>query len=97
MAKITTSSENVGLREFRENTSKYIAALKKGKKFTIFKHSKPIFAVVPAGAVEYDLGEVDGSGWESVIRFPNKEGVTVEDFVKLLKKRIHGQGTKIHS
>lgn len=97
MVKITTSSENVGLREFRENTGKYIAGLKKGKKFTVFKHSKPIFAVVPADEVEYDLDELDGPGWKTLIQFPNKEGITVEDFVALLKKRIHGQDTKVHS
>ncbi len=97
MAKITTSSENVGLREFRENTGKYVAALKKGKKFTIFKHSKPIFAVVPASEIEYDLDTVDGPGWETVIRFPNKEGITTQDFLKMLKNPPHGQNKKVRS
>ena len=93
MAKITTSSENVGLREFRENTGKYVAALKKGKKFTIFKHSKPIFAVVPADEVEYDLDELDGPGWKTLIDFTKirKGGVPAEEVLAALE-RLHGQG-----
>ncbi|MBI5470216.1 type II toxin-antitoxin system prevent-host-death family antitoxin [Candidatus Kaiserbacteria bacterium] len=93
MAKITTSSANIGLREFRENTEKYIAQLKKGKKFTILRHSKPVFAVVPASEVEYDLDELDGPGWKTLIRFPNKEGITIDDIMKALDRRAHGQDT----
>ncbi|MEK7098561.1 MAG: type II toxin-antitoxin system prevent-host-death family antitoxin [Patescibacteria group bacterium] len=92
MAKITLSSENVGLREFRENTGKYIAALKKGKKFTIFKHSKPIFAVVPAKEVEYDLDELDGPGWTDLdLTKIRKGGVPAEEVLAALKQ-LHGQG-----
>ena len=92
MAKITLSSENVGLREFRENTGKYIAALKKGKKFTIFKHSKPIFAVVPTKEVEYDLDELDGPGWTDLdLTKIRKGGVPAEEVLAALKQ-LHGQG-----
>lgn len=95
MAKITTSSANIGLREFRENTAKYVAQVKKGKTFTVYRHSKPVFAVVPAKEVEYDLDELDGPGWKPLVSFPNKEGVTIEDVMHMLKARTHGQGTKI--
>ena len=93
MAKIITSSGNVGLREFRENTGKYVAALKKGKKFTIFKHSRPIFAVVPADEVEYDLDELDGPGWKTLVDFTKirKGGVPAEEVLASLE-RLHGQG-----
>ena len=93
MAKITFVSKNVGLREFRENTGKYVAAVKKGKKFTIFKHSKPIFAVVPADEVEYDLDELDGPGWKTLIDFTKirKGGVPAEEVLAALE-RLHGQG-----
>lgn len=97
MVKITTVAAQVGLREFRENTGKYIAALKKGKKFTIFKHSKPVFAVVPIQEVEYDLDELDGPGWKTLINFPNKESITIDDFMMALERRAHGQDTKIRS
>ena len=93
MAKINTTSANIGLREFRENTAKYIAQLKKGKKFTILKHSKPIFAVVPADEVEYDLDELDGLGWKTLIDFTKiqKGGVPAEAVLAALE-RLHGQG-----
>lgn len=92
MAKITTSSANVGLREFRENTGKYIAALKKGKKFTVFKHSKPIFAVVPASEVEYDLDELDGAGWTDIdLTKIRKGGVPAQEVLAALEW-LHGQG-----
>ena len=91
MAKITFVSENVGLREFRENTGKYVAAVKKGKKFTIFKHSKPIFAVVPTNEVEYDLDELDGPGWTDLdLTKIRKGGVHADDLIASLE-RIHGQ------
>lgn len=98
MAKLTISSENVGLREFRENTGKYVAALKKGKKFTIFKHSKPIFAVVPADEVEYDLDELDGPGWKTLIDFTKirKGGVTAKEVLAAID-RVYGQNRKVHS
>ena len=93
MAKITTAAANVGLREFRENTGKYIAALKKGKKFTIFKHSKPIFAIVPADEVEYDLDELDGPGWKTLIDFTKirKGGIPAEELIAAID-RVYGQG-----
>ncbi len=92
MAKITLSSENVGLREFRENTGKYIAALKKGKKFTIFRHSKPIFAVVPASEIEYDLNELDGPGWTNFdLTKIRKGGIPAGELIAAID-RIHGQG-----
>jgi prevent-host-death family protein len=87
MAKITTSSENIGLREFRENTGKYIAQLKKGKKFTILRHSKPIFAVVPVDEVEYDLDELDGPGWTSLdLRKIRPGGIPAGEMLEILRK-----------
>lgn len=92
MAKINITSANIGLREFRENTAKYIAQLKKGKKFTILKHSKPIFAVIPADEVEYDLNEIDGPGWKTVLDFTKirKGGVPAEEVLAALE-RAYGQ------
>jgi prevent-host-death family protein len=92
MAKITTSSANIGLREFRENTAKYVAQVKKGKKFTVYRHSKPIFAVVPADEVEYDLDEIDGPGWKTLIDFTKirKGGVPAEELIAAID-RVYGQ------
>ena len=91
MAKITTSSANVGLREFRENTAKYIAALKKGKKFTIYRHSKPVFAVVPADEVEYDLDGLDGPGWTNFdLTKIRKGGIPADELIAAID-RVYGQ------
>ena len=97
MAKIVTSDSNIGLKELRDNVERYITAVSKGKKFTVYRHSKPVFAIVPPSEVEYDLDELDGSGWETVMKFPNKEGVTIDDFRKALAHSAHGQNPKIRS
>ncbi len=92
MVKITVSSGNIGLREFRENTGKYVAALKKGKRFTVFRHSKPVFAIVPHEEVEYDLNELDGPRWKTLIDFTKikKGGIHIDDVIASLE-RVHGQ------
>lgn len=91
MTKYIASDSIIGLKELRDNVSTYIAAVKKGKRFTVFRHSKPVFSIVPPSEVEYDLKELDGPGWKTVIKFPNKDGITVDNLVESIK-RIHGQG-----
>ncbi len=95
MVKITASSGNIGLREFRENTAKYVAQVKKGKTFTVYRHSKPVFAVVPAKEIEYDLDELnrrDGPGWVDFdLTKIKKGGVPAEELLAALE-RLHGQG-----
>lgn len=92
MVKITTSSANIGLREFRENTAKYVAQVKKGKTFTVYRHSKPVFAVVPAKEIEYDLDELDGPGWTNFdLTKIRKGGVPAKELLAVLE-RLHGQG-----
>ncbi len=68
----------VGLRELRENLSIYIAEVKKGKKFTIVRKSKPIFNITPV--------ENDDSLWETVIDFTKikKGGVDIKDILSRL-------------
>jgi len=97
MAKYIAKDSIIGLKELRDNAEKYIAAVGKGKRFTVFKHSKPVFAIVPAEEVEYDLEELDGPGWKTLLRFPNKEGITAADLMKALERSLHGQNTKVRS
>ena len=95
MVKISQSSGNVGLREFRENTAKYISQLEQGKKFTIYRHAKPVFAVVPADAIEFDAE--DEKGWETLdlrdAKHPN--GIPAEEMIAIID-RIYGRRRKIH-
>ncbi|MBM3260993.1 type II toxin-antitoxin system Phd/YefM family antitoxin [Candidatus Kaiserbacteria bacterium] len=92
MAKITVSDSNIGLKELRDNVDTYIAAVKKGKKFTVYRHSKPVFAIVPPEEVEYDLDELDGPGWKTLIDFTKirKGGVPAEEVLAAID-RVYGQ------
>ncbi|MSU73980.1 hypothetical protein EXS56_02455 [Candidatus Kaiserbacteria bacterium] len=90
MTKYIASDSIIGLKELRDNVDTYIAAVKKGKKFTVFRHSKPVFSIVPPGEVEYDLDELDGSGWKTVVDFTKKGAPTVDEFIAAVK-RIHGR------
>ena len=92
MAKYIAKDSIIGLKELRNNVDKYIAAVGKGKRFTVFRHSKPIFAIVPPEEVEYDLAEIDGPGWKKLIDFTKirKGGVHIDDVIASLE-RVHGQ------
>ena len=97
MGKYIAKDSIIGLKDLRDNVDKYIVAIHQGKRFTVFKHSKPVFAIVPPEEMEYDLQELDGPGWKTLVRFPNKKGVTVDDFMKALERRRHGQDSKVRS
>lgn len=60
----------IGLRNFREETDKYIKEVKKGKSFTVLKKNSPVFKIVPA-----DIWGDDGI-WETIVSFKdiNKNG-----------------------
>ena len=92
MAKYIATESIIGLKELRDNVDTYIAAVKKGKRFTVFKHSKPVFSIVPA-EVEYDYETMDGPGWKTLIDFTKirKGGVPAEEVLASLE-RLHGQG-----
>lgn len=96
MAKYIATDSIIGLKELRDNVDTYIAAVKKGKSFTVFKHSKPVFSIVPPVEVEYDLDELDGPGWNTVLDFTKNDGVTVEALIEAIK-RGHGQNKKVRS
>ena len=92
MTKYIASDSIIGLKELRDNVDTYIAAVKKGKKFTVFRHSKPAFSISSPEEAEYDLDELDGPGWKTVIDFTKirKGGVPVEEVIESIK-RVHGQ------
>jgi len=92
MAKYIASDSIIGLKELRDNVDTYIAAVKKGKRFTVFRHSTPVFSIVPPAETEYDLEELDGPGWKTVIDFTKikKGGVPIDEVIASLE-RIHGK------
>lgn len=93
MARYIEKDSIIGLKELRENVDKYINAIGKGKRFTVFRHSKPVFSIVPPEEVEYDLEELDGPGWKTLIDFIKikKGGVPAEEVLASLE-RLHAQG-----
>ncbi len=79
---MATKINAVGLREFRENTEKYITAVKKNQSFTVLRRSRPVFNIVPA-----DVWGDEGS-WETVIDFSKirKNGVPAQDVLQALAR-----------
>jgi prevent-host-death family protein len=92
MVKVIEKDSMIGLKELRDNVDLYIAAVKKGKRFTVLRHSKPVFAIVPVEEVEYDLDELDGPGWKTLIDFTKiKKGGVPADEVLAALRRVRGQ------
>lgn len=79
---MSIQNKTVGLRELRENTEKYIREVKKGKSFTVFRHSKPIFNIVPADAWG------DDGVWETVADFSKVKKDTKGVSAELLRKTL---------
>ena len=80
----TNRSNNVGLKELRENMETYIKRVHKGESLTIYRRSEPVFRITPVDAD-------DEEGWETVIDFTeiNPNGVPAKDVLKALRK-MHG-------
>ena len=86
MAKYIASDSIIGLKQLRDNVNTYIAAVKKGKSFTVFRHSKPVFSIVPPAEVFYDVEELDGPGWTDFdLTKIRKGGVPAEEVLAALK------------
>ena len=92
MTKYIEKDSIIGLKELRDNVDTYINAVKKGKRFTVFRHSTPVFSIVPPSETEYDLEELDGPGWKTLIDFTKikKGGVHIDDVIASLE-RVHGK------
>lgn len=75
-----TISNVIGLRNFREETDKYIKEIKKGKSFTVLRKNEPIFKIVPV-----DVWGDEGV-WESVVDFTKikKGGVSAQKVLDAL-------------
>lgn len=65
----------IALKEFRLNAQKYIDASAKGHSFIVVKRSRPVFRIEP---VEEQ--------WETIADFSDVGGVSINKFIKALKK-----------
>lgn len=79
------ASNIVGLRELRENTKRYIDAVKRGRSFTVLQRSKPVFRITPV-----DTWGDEGI-WETVVDFReiDSRGVSARDVLAALG-RLNG-------
>lgn len=72
----------IGFKDLRENASKYISAVEKGRSFTIVRRSRPIFKMIPID----EWG--DEGTWTKVVDFTKfrKGGVKAEEVLASLKR-----------
>lgn len=52
----------IGLKELREDTERYVGAVRRGRSFTVVRRSRPIFKISPAVDEWGDEGK-----WETVL------------------------------
>lgn len=67
----------VGLRRLRENTDELLKEIEKGKSFTVFRRSEPLFKITPLDHEEQ---------WEEIVDFTKikKGGVNIDDILSRL-------------
>jgi prevent-host-death family protein len=67
----------IGIRELREHTKKYSDKVKRGESFTVVKHTRPLFKIVPVENEDM---------WEKVADFTTiqKGGVDIHDILSRL-------------
>lgn len=70
----------IGIKELRQNLDEYITQVDKGKTFTVFRRSKPVFKITPITSEE-DM-------WETVIDFTKikRSGVSLTEVRQALSR-----------
>ena len=70
----------IGIKELRQNLDEYITQVDKGKTFTVFRRSKPVFKITPI-TPEEDM-------WETVIDFTKikRGGVSLTEVRQALSR-----------
>jgi hypothetical protein len=88
---MNTTINTISLRKFRENTQKIADDVARGKTFTVFKRSKPLFKISRPEVDEWgDEGHWTGIDFRDK-KHPN--GIPMDEFMKRLEeynKRHHG-------
>ena len=68
----------IGFKDLRENAEKYIAAVRRGKRFLVMRKSEQLFAITSPDDTE-DV-------WETIIDFTKikRGGIKLDDILKRL-------------
>lgn len=67
----------IGLKELRQNISRYVEGVQRGHTFVVVKRSRPLFRIAPLD---------DDTQWEEVVDFTKikKGGVKIEELLARL-------------
>jgi len=73
----------IGLKELRNNTEKYISAVKRGRSFTVVRRSRPIFRVSPEPVDKWG----DEGVWETILdlRCEPNGGIEAGKLLEMIK------------
>jgi len=81
-------SQNIGLKDLRENMETYIDRVNGGESLTIFRRSTPLFKITPIDSADEDQ-------WETVIDFVKETGHGVPIAELLSSIKTYGQKSKV--
>jgi len=79
MSKNLKKDGIVGLKELRQDMSRYIARVDRGESFTVVRRSRPVFKIAPVESEEM---------WETVVDFTKfrKGGMPIGELMKRLER-----------
>lgn len=69
-------TQTIGVRDLRENLSKYAKKVDKGEEFIVVRKNEPLFKIVPT----------EDEVWEEIIDFTKfrKGGIEINELIKML-------------
>ncbi len=85
----------IGLKELRNNTEKYISAVKRGRSFTVVRRSLPVFQVAPVVVDEWG----DEGTWETILDLTKgkNRNITAGQLLEYIREFDAKQGRKVSS
>jgi prevent-host-death family protein len=81
-------SQNIGLKELRENMETYIDRVNNGESLTIYRRSTPLFKISP-------IDDTADDNWETVVDFVKETGAGVPIAELLASVKSYGQKSKV--
>ncbi|TSC84604.1 MAG: hypothetical protein G01um101417_135 [Parcubacteria group bacterium Gr01-1014_17] len=85
----------IGLKELRNNTEKYIGAVKRGRSFMVVRRSEPVFHLAPVPVDEWG----DEGTWETILDLTKGKdrNITAGQLLKYIREFDAKQGRKVSS